>query len=159
PTLEASCILASRATSPFVSVYTHGGGTQQPVVESQTYEGAVAATRHLLELGHRRIAFLGGRSDLESARRREAGYRSAHAEANVPVDEALVTEGSFTEVSAVAPAHYLLTLADRPTAVFAANDLMALQVLREADELGLGVPGDLSIVGFDAIPEAAMANP
>lgn len=157
--LVAPTVLAARSTHPIVAVDPHVGGSTQPVVESQNFEGAVAATRHLLELGHRRIAFVGGRSDLESARRREAGYRAAHAAAGVPVDEALVAEGSFTEDSAVAPAHYLLTLAERPTAVFAANDLMALQVVRAAAELGLRVPADVSIVGFDNIPESAMADP
>ncbi len=157
--LVAPTVLAAPTEHPIVSVDPHVGGSTQPVVESQNFEGALAATRHLLELGHRRIGFLGGRSDLESARRREAGYRAAHADAGVPVDEDLVTEGNFTEDSAVAPAHDLLTRADRPTAVFAANDLMALQVVRAADELGLAVPGDVSIVGFDNIPESAMADP
>lgn len=157
--LVAPTVLAGRSAHPIVSVDPHVGGSTQPVVESQNFEGALAATRHLLELGHRRIAFLGGRSDLESARRREAGYRSAHTEAGVAVDDALIAEGNFTESSAVAPAHHLLTLADRPTAVFAANDLMALQVLRAANELGLRVPTDVSVVGFDNIPEAAMADP
>ncbi len=157
--LVAPTVLTGPSEHPIVAVDPHVGGSTQPVVEAQNFEGAVAATRHLLDLGHRRIAFLGGRSDLESARRREAGYRAAHAEAGVPVDEDLVAEGGFTELSAVTPAHYLLTRPERPTAVFSANDLMGLEVLRSARELGLEVPGDLSIVGFDNIPEGALSEP
>lgn len=157
--LVAPTVLTGPSKHPIVAVDPHIGGSTQPVIEAQNFEGAVAATRHLLELGHRRIGFLGGRSDLESARRREAGFRAAHAEAGVPVDEQLVAEGGFTELSAVEPSHYLLTLPERPTAVFSANDLMALQVLRTARELDLSVPDDLSIVGFDNIPEGALGEP
>ena len=95
---------------------------------------------HLIELGHRRIGFLGGRADLESARRREAGYRGALEAAGIAFDPDLVQVGGFTEETAAAPAHALLTLADRPTAIFAANDLSAIQAMRTADELGIGVP-------------------
>lgn len=71
--LVAPTVLTGRSSHPVVSVDPHVGGSTQPVIEAQNYEGALAATRHLLELGHRRIGFVGGRSDLESARRREAG--------------------------------------------------------------------------------------
>ena len=112
-----------------------------PTVDSQNFEGGVQATRHLIELGHRRIGFLAGRSDLESARRREDGYRGALAEAGIPFDPALIQVGGFTEETAVAPAAGLAVA--RPTgrrAIFAANDLSALQVLRTARELGLPCP-------------------
>ena len=157
--LVAPTVLTGRSQHPIVAVDPHVGGSTQPVIEAQNFEGALAATRHLLGLGHRRIGFIGGRSDLESARRREAGYRAAHAEAGVPVDEELVAEGGFTELSAVDPSHYLLTLPDRPTAVFSANDLMALQFMRAARELGVSIPDDLSVVGFDNIPEGALGEP
>jgi len=157
--LVAPTVLTGPSQHPIVAVDPHVGGSTQPVIEAQNFEGALAATRHLLGLGHRRIGFIGGRSDLESARRREAGYRAAHAEAGLPVDEELVAEGGFTELSAVDPSRYLLTLPEPPTAVFSANDLMALQLMRAAHELGVSIPTDLSVVGFDNIPEGALGEP
>ena len=157
--LVAPTVLTGPSQHPIVAVDPHVGGSTQPVIEAQNFEGALAATRHLLGLGHRRIGFIGGRSDLESARRREAGYRAAHAEAGLPVDEELVAEGGFTELSAVDPSRYLLTLPEPPTAVFSANDLMALRLMRAARELGVSIPTDLSVVGFDNIPEGALGEP
>ena len=111
------------------------------------------------QLGHRRIGFLAGRADLESARRREAGYREALVRAGIAFDADLVAVGDFQEESAAAAARQLLALPDPPTAIFAANDLSAIQVIRVADELGLNVPEDLSVVGFDNIPESALVDP
>lgn len=157
--LVTPTVVEVTANQPVVAVDPHVGGSSLPTVTSQNLEGARAATRHLIELGHRRIGFLAGRSDLESARRREAGYRDALAEAGITFDPDLVRVGGFTEESAARPAHELLTLADRPTAVFAANDLSAIQVVRTAGELGLSVPDDVSVVGFDNIPESALTDP
>ena len=81
-----------------------------------------AVARGEISLGHRRIAFLGGRPDLESARRREAGYRAALHAAGIAPDESLVQSGAFTEESAAEPALRLLSMVERPTAIFAAND-------------------------------------
>jgi LacI family transcriptional regulator len=157
--LVAPTIVEVNASHPVVAVDPHLGGSTMPTVDAQNFEGAVAATRHLIELGHRRIGFLAGRPDLESARKREAGYRTALTEAGIAFDPALVEVGGFTPDTAIAPAHALLSLADRPTAVFAANDLSAIEVLRTAREFGIEVPDDLSIVGFDNIPESALTDP
>ena len=157
--LVTPTIVDVAATNPIVAVDPHLGGSSIPTVTSQNYEGALTATRHLLELGHRRIGFLAGRHDLESARKREAGYRAALESAGVPFDPELVAAGAYTEATAAEPARTLLTLPERPTAVFAANDLSAIQVLRTATELGISVPEELSIVGFDNIPESAMTDP
>jgi LacI family transcriptional regulator len=147
------------ASHPIVAVDPHVGGSAIPTVASQNYEGAIAATEHLIGLGHRRIGFLGGRPDLESARRREAGYRAALAAAGIPFDPELIQVGGYTEETAQRPAEALLGLPQRPSAIFAANDLSAIQVLRTARELGLRVPDDLALVGFDNIPESALTEP
>ena len=144
---------------PVVAVDPHVGGTNVPTVDSQNFEGAVAATEHLIALGHRRIGFLAGRPDLESARRREAGYRAALEAAGIAFDPALVRVGGFREELAEAPAREFLTMPDRPTAVFAANDNSAVQMMRTAAELGFRVPDDLSVVGFDNIPDSALTDP
>ncbi len=157
--LVTPTVVDASVSYPLVAVDPHVGKSHLPTVDSENFEGAVAATEHLLSLGHRRIGFLGGRPDLESARRREAGYRAAIAAAGLAIDDELIQSGAFTEESAVAPADHLLGLADRPTAIFAANDLSAKQVIRSAIERGLGVPDDLSVVGFDNIPESALTDP
>lgn len=144
---------------PVVAVDPHTGPTGLPTVDSDNYAGAVLATEHLIGLGHRRIGFLGGRLDLESARLREDGFRKAMDTAGLPVDESLVAVGGYRPETADAPARVLLGNADRPTAVFAANDLSAIQVMAVARELGLSVPDDLSVIGFDNVPESALASP
>jgi LacI family transcriptional regulator len=144
---------------PVVAVDPHTGNTSFTTVASQNYEGAMSATQHLLDLGHTRIGFLGGRADLESARLREAGYRDALATAGIAFDPALVADGGFKRDTALAPARALLGRPDRPTAVFAANDLSAIATMEVARELGLRVPYDLSVVGFDNVPESALTDP
>src|SRR5262249_47249217 len=110
-------------------------------------------------LGHRRIGFLAGRPDLESARLREQGFRQALAEAGIPFDPDLVRVGEYTQESAAEPARQLLQLPQRPTAIFGANDLSAIQIMREAATLGLRIPEDISVIGFDNIPESALTEP
>ena len=107
-----------------VAIDPHTGPSGMPTVDSDNFAGAVLATNYLIGLGHRRIGFLGGRPDLESARLREAGFRKAMAEAGLSVDETLVRVGGYRIETAEAPARQLLSQAERPTAVFAANDLL-----------------------------------
>jgi LacI family transcriptional regulator len=142
-----------------VAIDPHTGPTGMPTIDSDNFAGAVLATNYLLSLGHRRIGFIGGRPDLESARLREAGFRSAMAEAGVTVDETLVRIGGYRTETAEGPARELLSRAQRPTALFAANDLSAIATMTAAQGLGLTVPDDLSVIGFDNVPESAMASP
>jgi LacI family transcriptional regulator len=142
-----------------VAVDPHTGPSGLPTVDSDNFAGAVLATNYLLSLGHRRIGHISGRPDLESARLREAGFRQAMADAGVAVDERLVRVGGFRIESAAGTAAELLSLPDRPTAVFAGNDLSAISTMDVARSLGLTVPDDLSVIGFDNVPESALANP
>lgn len=144
---------------PVVAVDPHRGRTGLTTIVSDNMRGAYTATKYLLDLGHRRIGFLGGRTDLESARLREEGYRAALTDAGIPVDPALMRIGGYRPDTADLPAHELLTMPDRPTAIFAANDLSALRTIDVAHSLGLDVPGDLSVIGFDNVPESATSNP
>ncbi|HEY0217392.1 MAG TPA: LacI family DNA-binding transcriptional regulator [Cellulomonas sp.] len=144
---------------PVVAVDPHAGPGGLPTVDSDNLHGAVLATRHLIGLGHRRIGFLGGRPDLESSRLREAGYRQALAEAGLTVDPALVRVAEYQRGGADTPTAAMLALPAPPTAIFAANDLSAMGILDTARRLGVRVPGDLSVVGFDDIPESAATEP
>lgn len=151
--------MPANASVPIVAVDPHTGPDAAATVAVHNLDGARAATEHLIALGHRRIGHLRGRTDLESAHQRERGYRAALQAAGIPFDPALVTEGGYRAASASDGANALLDLADRPTAVFAANDLSALEIIRLATARGLRVPDDLSVVGFDDIPEATSHSP
>lgn len=152
-------VLDAGSAIPVVAVDPHTGPSDVATVDADNFEGAVLATRYLVGLGHHRIAHLGGRPDLESARLREQGFRTAMADAGLSVDEALVRQGGYRAETAAAPARELLTMDDRPTAVFAANDLTAICTMDVAKELGLRVPDDLSVIGFDNVPESVLATP
>jgi LacI family transcriptional regulator len=157
--LVTPTVVEPGASVPVVAIDPHTGPAGMPTVDSDNLAGARTAVRHLLGLGHRRIGFVGGRPDLESARQREDGYRSALAEAGIEADPRLMRVGGYRRASSVEPARELLTLDERPTAVFAANDLSALGVMDAAAELGLTVPDDVSLVGFDNVPESALTTP
>ncbi|MBV8932463.1 MAG: LacI family DNA-binding transcriptional regulator [Kutzneria sp.] len=116
------------------------------------------ATRHLLELGHRRIGFVSGPSRSLPSRLKRAGWAAALEEENHPCDNELVSYGSFDPTGGAAALANLLDTA-RPTAVICSSDQMAVGVLREANHRGLRVPADLSVVGFDDIPFAAYCSP
>ncbi len=147
------------ATIPVVAVDPHTGKTGPSTVEADNVGGARVATQHLIELGHRRIAHVRGRTDLVSAQLRERGYRQALEAAGLPFDPELVRVGGYRAAETTDAARELLALPDPPTAIFSANDLSALRVLEIAAEFGLRVPQDLSVVGFDNVPESANAEP
>ncbi|HWI64497.1 MAG TPA: LacI family DNA-binding transcriptional regulator [Symbiobacteriaceae bacterium] len=121
--------------------------------------GARAACRHLLEMGHSRIAHAAGHRLTRTGQERFTGYRQALAESGIDLDESLVAWGDFTVESGYRVAQVLLGRSPRPTAIFAANDMMAFGVLRAASEAGLSVPDDLSVIGFDDIQMAGLFRP
>jgi LacI family transcriptional regulator len=123
------------------------------------HTGALAAMEYLVELGHRRIGFIGGRPDLQCADQRLQGYKDALRRTYITVDPDLIVAGDFSAETAQQCAQRLLSLPQRPTAIFAANDQSAIGAIEAARQAGLSVPGDLSVVGFDNIPEAAFFNP
>jgi len=130
-----------------------------PAVGATNWQGGLAATRHLLELGHRRIGVVAGPDRMLCSRARVDGYRAALERAGVTVDPALVRAGHFHHEAGYACGRELLALPDRPTAVFAGNDLQALGLYEAARELGLRIPDDLSVVGFDDLPVARWVGP
>lgn len=147
------------AEVPVVAIDPHTGPADLPTVECDSFGGALQATRYLIELGHSRIGFIAGRTDLRSSIARDAGYRRALADAGLPVDPALVGSGSYRQDAVRVAALEMLSRVDRPTAIFAANDISALEIVKVAAELGLDVPEDLSIIGFDDVPEASASTP
>jgi LacI family transcriptional regulator len=145
--------------APVVAVDPHTGPVGLPTIDSDNLRGAHLATEHLLGLGHRDIAFLSGRPDLQSAQLREAGYQQALADAGLAVDPELVQVGAYDAETSKDAARRLLTGRRPLTAIFAANDVSAIATIEAATELGLSVPRDVSVVGFDNIPESALCDP
>ncbi|MDO3705166.1 LacI family DNA-binding transcriptional regulator [Micromonospora sp. C28SCA-DRY-2] len=149
-----------RRSVPFVVVDTDSATSASvPTVGSNNWNGGLLATRHLLELGHRRIGIISGPEDVLCSRARAAGFRSAHDEAGLPIDPELVRFGSFYVDAGYTHGLELLSRPDRPTAIFAGSDMQAMGVLRAGRQLGLDVPGDLSVIGYDNLPVAAWIGP
>ncbi|HET8785132.1 MAG TPA: LacI family DNA-binding transcriptional regulator, partial [Candidatus Limnocylindrales bacterium] len=130
-----------------------------PSIGATNWNGGLTATRHLLSLGHRRIGVITGPEDILCSRARLDGYRAAMDAAGVPVDPALISHGRFHVEEGIERGRALLALADRPTAIFAGNDLQALGVYQAAREARLHIPEDLSVVGFDDLPAAQWVGP
>lgn len=145
---------------PLVVVDPAGApGAETPSIGATNWEGGVTATRHLLDLGHRRIAMIGGPDGVLCSRARIDGYRTALEIAGLAFDPALVRRGDFHVRSGYRQMASLLSLPDRPTAVFAGSDLQALGVYEAARDAGLRIPEDLSVVGFDDLPIACWLTP
>ncbi|GAA1002702.1 LacI family transcriptional regulator [Acrocarpospora pleiomorpha] len=130
-----------------------------PFVGATNWAGGRSATRHLIELGHRRIAMIAGPDRILCCRARLDGYRSALEATGLSMDDSLVVRTDLTRDGGRAAALGLLSGPARPTAIFACNDLQALGVYQAARELELRIPGDLSVVGFDDLPVAAFVDP
>ena len=145
---------------PYVLVDPTGEPTHDcPSVGASNWSGGLSATRHLLDLGHRRIAAITGPPHALSSRARLDGYRAALDGAGVPADPRLVRQGDYHVEDGLLHTRSLLREDEPPTAVFAFNDSQALGVYRAAAEAGLRIPHDLSVVGFDDLPPVEWAIP
>jgi LacI family transcriptional regulator len=134
-------------------------GDAIPWVTSANRRGAYHAIEHLVALGHRRIGVIAGPPGYVSAGERAAGCRQALADAGITADPALWVEADFEIGPGAAATSQLLDLVDPPTAIFAGNDPIACGALRAAQERGVRVPEDLSVIGFDDLPLAVSATP
>jgi DNA-binding LacI/PurR family transcriptional regulator len=149
-----------RQRIPFVVLDTDSATSAWvPTVGCNNWNGGMLAAGHLLALGHRRIAVISGPEDVLCSRSRVAGFRFAHDEARVAVDPDLVRYGNFSVGAGYEHGMELLAGARRPTAIFAGSDMQAMGVLRAARRLGLEVPRQLSVIGYDDLPLAAWTDP
>jgi LacI family transcriptional regulator len=148
--LGVPLVLVDPAGSPALDV---------PTIGAANWSGGMAATAHLLSLGHRRIGMIAGPPRLLCSRARLDGYRAALENAGVPADDSLVVPGDFRPESGFAGCNALLDLPDPPTAVFAAGDRMALGAIEALRGRGLRVPDHISVVGFDDLPEVRWSAP
>jgi LacI family transcriptional regulator len=146
-------------SSPVVVVDPNIETDGRPSVIAANRDGALAVVEYLISLGHRRIGFIGGRTDLQSAGRRLQGYKDGLHQADIPTDPELIQAGDYSAELGLVCAQRLLNLADPPTAIFAANDQSAIGAIEAIHQAGLRVPDDISVVGFDNTPEVAYDHP
>jgi LacI family transcriptional regulator len=160
PDLEAQRTLHTLQGS-FPVVLLNGGAQENEfdTITIENHEGARAMVRHLIARGHRRIAMIGGSQRNYDAAERRRGYESALEEGGIANDASLVVLGNFSEGSGHQAVKQLRDLEKRPTAIFAANDSMAIGALSALHERGLRVPEDVAVAGFDDIPLARYMNP
>jgi LacI family transcriptional regulator len=146
-----------------VPIVRLGGGPFDPdlgdLVRSDDEGGMLQSARYLLEQGRDRVAYIGGPAHVGPSDLREAGYRRALAEAGRIVDEDLVIRGEFTRDAGRSAAKELLGRVERPDAIACANDLIAIGALDAARALGLDVPGELAVIGYDDIDAASLVFP
>lgn len=142
-----------------VVLIDHAPADDVPIVKADNDAGTRSALRHLRSLGHRRVGFITGSLDVASGRERLNAFISEVRELGLDTNEELIVEGDFMVEGGASAARRLLALDARPTAVLASSDTEAFGVMRVARELGVSIPGDLSLVGFDDIPEASNVTP
>jgi LacI family transcriptional regulator len=145
--------------APLVIIDPNNLESNVPAFISTNREGALSIMNYLTGLGHRKIGFITGRMELISSSLRKQGYEDGLAAAGIAYDERYVREGDFSTVTAVGCARDLLSMAEPPTAIFGCNDQTAIGIYQAAKELGLCIPDDVSVIGFDNLPEAANLNP
>jgi DNA-binding LacI/PurR family transcriptional regulator len=151
--------LGARNIAVVVIDPTERPAASTPVVAAANRQGGVIATEHLLSLGHRRIAFINGPERIWCCQEREVGFRGAMAAAGVAIDPELVRYGNLHVDEGHRIGAELLAVPDRPTAIFAGNDLQAMGVYQAAREARLRIPEDVSVVGFDDVPVAGWMGP
>lgn len=144
---------------PHVLIDYLSDGRDAPSVATTNVQGAYDAVSYLLQLGHRRIGIITGSMEIGCARQRLEGYQQALREHGIASHPQLVYEGNFLQTQGYYGAQHLLAQAEPPTAIFAANDMMAFGVMEAARERGLRLPEDLSILGFDDTPQAMQVHP
>jgi LacI family transcriptional regulator len=151
--------ILKEADCPYVRIASVSLDEPACMVVTHDSRGAARAARHLAELGHRRIAFISGPDTFRSSHERGRGFAEGLAEHGLALDPAYIRRAAYTFESGVEAATELLALPERPTAIFAGNDEMAIGVMKAARDAGLDVPRDLSIVGFDDLPMASRVWP
>jgi LacI family transcriptional regulator, galactose operon repressor len=151
--------LLIRDESALVLVGRHPYLTDVNSADVDNRDGAVQGVRHLVQLGHRRIATITGPLYMAGAMDRRDGYKQALAEAAISIRPELIVEGDYTQAGGYACMRQLLDLAERPGAVFVASDVMAAGALRAIHEAGLRVPDDIALVSFDDLPLATILTP
>jgi DNA-binding LacI/PurR family transcriptional regulator len=147
------------ANKPYVYVYRLFDGNSTNSVLLDDVHGACLAVEHLVSLGHRRIGFINGPHGWVSTKERLEGYQAVLSKYGIPFDPTLVAEGTWEIQSGYPAAKKILALPEHPTAIFAANDLMALGTIYAVRDAGLNVPRDIAVVGYDDLNISSLSSP
>ena len=144
---------------PFVMIDREVPGITSDMIVGNSKDGARQLVEHLIGLGHRRIALINGPHDISTARDRQAGYIEALRLNGIEEDPELIAEAGYKTFDAVPLLERWLRMTDRPTAVFAANNFLALGIIRSLRKMGLRVPDDMSVVCFDDLEHVSVLEP
>ncbi len=155
---EAVALLAARGV-PVVTLDRRVQGEAVDLVRCNSEQGGYNLIRHLIELGHTRIAAISGPRNVSTAQDRVTGYRRALAEAGIAIDERLICYGDYTEAGGYRLAHEMIRMQPRPTALFTANNFLAFGAYRAVREVGMKIPDQLSMVTFDDLPAMLILEP
>jgi DNA-binding LacI/PurR family transcriptional regulator len=147
------------ANKPYVFVYRLFNGSYANSVVVDDIHGARLAVEHLVKLGHRRIAFINGPHDWDASKERLAGYKDLLGQNGIPYEARMVEEGTWEVQSGYSAAKKFLKIPQPPTAIFAANDFMALGAIYAIQDAGLNVPKDIAVVGYDDRDFASFSKP
>lgn len=157
---EETVTYLERSDLPFVLIHNQGGLLSMvPSVRITSWEGGFVATSHLINLGHRRIAYIGKTVRTRDGIERIAGYRAALDAAHLAIDPQLECAGNFNEIDGYTATRALLALPEPATAIFAGNDRQAAGAYRALHEAGMTIPGDMSVIGFDNLPFTELLSP
>lgn len=160
PMISASYISLLREHNfPLVMIDQSDMTGRTGFVDATNWQGAYDATQYLIRLGHQRIGFVAGLSGTTSAADRLEGYLTALSDHGIQNDSRLIEPGNYIERGGYEAALKLLDVPNRPTAIFAANDLSAFGVMEAVQQRGLRIPEDVSLVGFDNLPQASLVYP
>jgi len=144
---------------PLVLIDQANSGPNTTTVDATNWQGAYEATQYLLGLGHRRVGFITGYMEISSSTERLDGYRAALHHNRIPIDETLIVTGDYQSLGGFQGTERLLALPQPPTAIFASNDRSAIGAMEAIRAHGLHIPQDVSVIGFDDIPEASLVYP
>jgi LacI family transcriptional regulator len=144
---------------PYVLIDQLDQTKQSFVVNATNWQGAYEATQYLIELGHRQIGFIAGLRKLSSTNKRLEGFQAALSDHGIELCTEYITQGDFLQSGGYTAAQKLLALEEPPTAIFASNDLSALGAMEAIRDKGLHIPKDISVIGFDDIPQASVTYP
>lgn len=144
---------------PYVFIDHQGVSEDSISISATNFRGAYEATEYLIKLGHQRIAFVTGFLDMRSGLDRLHGYRAALQDHSLNIEQELIQSGDFLPQSGYTAAQNFLQLEPHPTAIFASNDLMAFGVMNAIADAGLRVSADISVMGFDNIPQTELFRP
>ena len=161
PTVPSSYIQSMlKQNFPHVVIdQSETSGPSGSYVDTTNWQGAYTATEYLVKLGHTRIGFITGLMSLRSAVDRLDGYKTALYDNGITVDENLIIEGDYLPENGYTATTQLLKLDNQPTAIMASNDFTAFSAMEASRDHGLEIPEDISIIGFDDIPQARIVHP